>query len=320
MKQRMACLLIGILMGAVLLGGNTSQAAESFFKAFPGSHTFYLDGQPIEMEAYNINGNNYVMLRDFGKALGFNVYWSDGVHIDTNSPYTGSAPSDITVGSYKGTSLQVGERSALIIRSAGSGYSVVSSDPSVLSVEQVSGSWVIEGKAPGSAVLTITTPSGAQGTLSITVRAGDSAGSSTEGVSSSELLKNMEIREEIISLVNQIRREHGVQELSADQSLMDTAQVCASRWYTWHHPKEECQLALDYGYPHGFGANLTVFTGTSAADAARTAVDNWAASPGHFRSMIDARGDSIGVGVERQDGVTYCYLFVGMPGTHNAYE
>ena len=157
MKQRMACLLIGILMGAVLLGGNTSQAAESFFKAFPGSHTFYLDGQPIEMEAYNINGNNYVMLRDIGKALGFNVYWSDGVHIDTNSPYTGSAPSDITVGSYKGTSLQVGERSALIIRSAGSGYSVVSSDPSVLSVEQVSGSWVIEGKAPGSAVLTITT-------------------------------------------------------------------------------------------------------------------------------------------------------------------
>ena len=130
----------------------------------------------------------------------------------------------------------------------------------------------------------------------------------------------MEVREEIIALVNQIRREHGVQELSADQSLMDAAQVCASRRYTWHHPKEECQLALDYGYPHGFGANLTVFTGTSAADAARTAVDNWAASPGHFRSMIDARGDSIGVGVERQDGVTYCYLFVGMPGTHNAYE
>ena len=152
MKQRMACLLIGILMGAVLLGGNTSQAAESFLKAFPGTHTFYLESSAasIEMEAYNINGNNYVMLRDIGKALGFNVYWSDGVHIDTNSPYTGSAPSDITVGSYKGTSLQVGERSALIIRSAGSGYSVVSSDPSVLSVEQVSGSWVIEGKAPAA--------------------------------------------------------------------------------------------------------------------------------------------------------------------------
>ena len=319
MKQRMACLLVGILMGAVLLGGNTSQAAESFLKAFPGTHTFYLDGRPIEMEAYNINGNNYVMLRDVGKALGFNVYWSDGVHIDTTSPYTGSAPSDITVGSYKGTSLQVGERSALIIRSAGSGYSVVSSEPSVLSVEQVSGNWVIQGKAPGAATVAVTTPSGARGTLSVTVLSGDAAGTSAEDTSS-ELDANMEIREEIITLVNQIRREHGLQELSTNQSLMDAAQVCASRRYTWHHPKEECQLALDYGYPHGFGANLTVFTGTSAADAARTAVDNWAASPGHFRSMIDARGDSIGVGVERQNGVTYCYLFVGMPGTHNAYE
>ena len=225
------------------------------------------------MEAYNINGNNYVMLRDIGKALGFNVYWSDGVHIDTNSPYTGSAPSDITVGSYKGTSLQVGERSALIIRSAGSGYSVVSSDPSVLSVEQVSGSWVIEGKAPGSAVLTIThTLWGPGHTLDHCTGRRPRLGLPLRAFPSSELLKNMEIREEIISLVNQIRREHGVQELSADQSLMDTAQVCASRWYTWHHPKEECQLALDYGYPHGFGANLTVFTGTSAADAARTAV------------------------------------------------
>ena len=39
MKQRMACLLIGILMGAVLLGGNVSQAAEAFLKAFPSTHT-----------------------------------------------------------------------------------------------------------------------------------------------------------------------------------------------------------------------------------------------------------------------------------------
>lgn len=320
MKQRMACLLLGILMGAVLLGGNVSQAAETFLKAFPSANPFYLDGQPTEMEAYNINGNNYVMLRDIGKALGFNVYWADGVHIDTTSPYTGTAPSDITVGSYKGTSLQIGERSTLIIRNAGSGYSVTSSKPAILSVEQVSGYWVIEGKAPGTAIVTATTRSGMRGTLSITVQSGDPDATSSGSVSSSEVNANMEIREEIITLVNQIRREHGVQELSADQSLMDAAQVCASRRYTWHHPKEECQLALDYGYPYGFGANLTVFTGTSTADVAQTAVDNWAASSGHFQSMIDARGDSIGVGVERQDGVTYCYLFIGMPGTHNAYE
>lgn len=74
------------------------------------------------------------------------------------------------------------------------------------------------------------------------------------------------------------------------------------------------------GYPHGFGGNLTVFTGASEESAAKTAVDNWVNSPDHFRSMIDSRGDCVGVGVERYEGVTYCYLFVGMPGTHNPYE
>ena len=63
------------LMGAVLLGGNVSQAAEAFLKAFPSTHTFYLDGQPIEMEAYSINGNNYVKLRTSAGMVGFNVYW-----------------------------------------------------------------------------------------------------------------------------------------------------------------------------------------------------------------------------------------------------
>ena len=308
-------LAAGIVLGATLCGG----AYAAGITAQIDQHPIYVNGEPVAMESYSVNGHTYVKLRDIGRMVGFNVYWDNGVQIDTTAPYTGSAPSAVSIGSYKGTVLDVGERSALILPDGGTGYTVASSDPAVLAVEQVSGHWVIQGKAPGAAIVTVTTPSGAQGMLSVTVQSGDTAGTSAEDTSS-ELNANMEIREEIIALVNQIRREHGVRELSADQSLMDAAQVCASRRYTWHHPKEECQLALDYGYPHGFGANLTVFTGTSAADAARTAVDNWATSPGHFQSMIDARGDSIGVGVERQAGVTYCYLFVGMPGTHNAYE
>ena len=41
------------------------------------------------MGVYNIGGNNYVKLRDIGQAVGFNVYWNDGVQIDSNAPYTG---------------------------------------------------------------------------------------------------------------------------------------------------------------------------------------------------------------------------------------
>ena len=51
-----------------------------------------------------------------------------------------------------------------------------------------------------------------------------------------------------------------------------------------------------------------------------TPLENWISSPGHFETMIDPDGDSIGVGVTERDGVTYCYLFVGCPNTHNPYE
>ena len=44
------------------------------------------------MTAYNIAGHNYVKLRDIGEKVGFNVYWSDGVQVDSNAPYTGEAP------------------------------------------------------------------------------------------------------------------------------------------------------------------------------------------------------------------------------------
>ena len=47
------------------------------------------------MEAYRINGNNYVKLRDIGKAVGFNVYWDSEngcVQVESGKPYTGVAP------------------------------------------------------------------------------------------------------------------------------------------------------------------------------------------------------------------------------------
>ena len=94
-------------------------------------------------------------------------------------------------------------------------------------------------------------------------------------------------------------------------------EVCSNRRYTWHHSQEECQAAADAGYPYGFGDNLTVFTGTE--DAAQHALDNWINSPGHFQTMIDPACDCIGVGVTQHDGITYCFMFVGIPNSVNFY-
>ena len=121
----------------------------------------------------------------------------------------------------------------------------------------------------------------------------------------------------MIRLINQTRRDNGVSESPVSESLMNAAQLCSNRRYIWHHAPEEGQTAADAGYPYGFGDNLTVFTGT--ADAAQHAVDNWINSPGHFETMIDPRCDCIGVGVTQYDGITYCYMFVGIPNSVNFY-
>ena len=53
--------------------------------------SIYVDGQPVALTAYSIDGNNYFKLRDLGKVLGFNVGWDDAtrtVSILTDEPYS----------------------------------------------------------------------------------------------------------------------------------------------------------------------------------------------------------------------------------------
>lgn len=95
-------LIAGILIGITLFGGSSVLAAG--ITAERSTNRIYVDGQEVHLTAYNINGNNYVMLRDVGRAVGFNVYWDNDVRcvqIETGKPYTGTAPlkmeSDKTV-------------------------------------------------------------------------------------------------------------------------------------------------------------------------------------------------------------------------------
>lgn len=87
--KNMGLLLTGMALGAALCGG----AAAAGIVAVPTWQPIYVDGQQVEMETYNINGSNYVKLRDAGKQVGFNVYWDNGVQVDTDAPYTGVAPA-----------------------------------------------------------------------------------------------------------------------------------------------------------------------------------------------------------------------------------
>ena len=85
---------LGLVVGAVLFGSGTALAAGIL--AERSSQPIYVDGEQVQMEAYAINGNNYIKLRDIGKAVGFNVYWDNetrSVRVDTSAPYVEEAPA-----------------------------------------------------------------------------------------------------------------------------------------------------------------------------------------------------------------------------------
>ena len=86
--------LCGLALG-LSLSAPAAQAVESL-KATLSTNRILVDGQEVRLTAYNINGNNYVMLRDVGKTVGFEVYW-DGdakcVQVESGKPYTGEAPA-----------------------------------------------------------------------------------------------------------------------------------------------------------------------------------------------------------------------------------
>ena len=225
-KRTITAMVTGMVIGAVLV----SEAAAGIV-AEPTWQKIYVDGRQVSMTAYNIAGNNYVRLRDIGQQVGFNVYWSDGVQIDTDAPYSGVAP-------LQGTGTQP---------------------------------------------------------------------------------TDMEIREEMIRRINQVRRKYSASELAVDQSLMDAAQEYSAQMFTSHHNQVECKTVVASGYPYGFGSNLTVFSITDPERISEKAVANWENSPGHLATMIDPNCDTVGVGVTIDHGKAFCYMFVGNPTAHNPY-
>ena len=315
MKKQILSMLTGLLIGTTLFSPQYTQAAGMV--AEPTWQPIYVDGKQVAMEAYNIAGHNYVKLRDIGSQVGFNVYWSSGVQIDTGNPYTGVAPENagIRVSSYKGDTLLPGERSGLNINPSSNAKSVVSTCPEAVRVEKVSGFWTAIAVAPGSADVIVTDADGHSASLTLTVH-------QPEEIASAQNIASQDtdaIRQELIERINQVRRENGVSELSVNQALMDAAQYCSSLHVTYHQNKVECEAVAAAGYPHGFGSNITAFTSVPSSKIAQRAVENWIKSPGHFQTMIDPACDAIGVGITDDDRGTVCFMFVGNPSAINPY-
>ena len=96
MKKETLNFICGVLVGAALFGGAVPAAAGVM--ADLSQDPIYVDGKKVSMTAYQIEGNNYVRLRDIGEAVGFNVFWDGAVIIESDVPYTGVGPEEIVSG------------------------------------------------------------------------------------------------------------------------------------------------------------------------------------------------------------------------------
>ncbi len=225
-----------------------------------------------------------------------------------------AADPEIRVGSYKGNTLEVGERSCLIIGPAGPEYTAESSNPEAITLERVLTYWVAVAKAEGTAEITVANKAGTTGSLTLTVEAAETPSNPSEALSA-----NMDIRLEMVRLINEVRRENGLAELPMDESLMNAAQDVSGQGVTEHRPYDHMAL-IRYGWPHGGLYNLTVFTSYGCPDIAKQAIDYWIESPGHYETMLLAEASHVGTGVTFQNGRAYCYMVVGDPTSHNPYE
>ena len=82
--MRKSSFLIGLLCGSLLFGGVTVFANAEIVAKIT-SQIFFMNNEQVELEAYNINGANYIKLRDAAELFDINVEYYE----DTNTVYLG---------------------------------------------------------------------------------------------------------------------------------------------------------------------------------------------------------------------------------------
>ena len=89
--MRKSSFLIGLLCGSLLFSGVTVFANTEIVAKLT-SQIFFWNNEQIELEAYNINGSNYIKLRDVAELFGVKVEY----HEDTNTVYLGEPRKEST--------------------------------------------------------------------------------------------------------------------------------------------------------------------------------------------------------------------------------
>ena len=306
-----------------------------------------VDGIYVNMKAYQIDGNNYVKLRDIGKQVDFGVGYDNAtasVRIDTDAPYTESTTSangsaitkwNKTMSEFNQAMIDCNWRPEKYLETAKK-YAPVITGKAAGTVEDVIAALDAMKGAPVDAVSfeddrtvnhfwadELRKALGQEVTSGGDSTDGNADNSSSSTTVTDEMLREWEL--EMIDAINEERRKVGVPELEIDQNLMSWAQYWAMHLTTeFRHSDidEERAFAAENGmsaddvYSHEniTGAGRMTQLGVEMGfDPMKAAMNNFMNSDGHRYAILDEDYTRVGIGFAvSENGTIYCAQEFGL--------
>ena len=286
-------------------GGGAKATVQATDNAQPSPQTIYVDGAQQSPTVYNINGNNYFKLRDLGEMIDFGVTFTAAtsrVDIDTEKPYAAEPTTPTAPTTPTPDNTEQGDQDA-----AESTMKEVSNNP---------------GYFYDTSLLTVPPE--------------------VEGLPLSELKQKLPDLEQrlhnwelaMVDLVNEERRNAGLNELVIDEDTMGRAQYWAKHMATNEFRHSASSDAREYAKIAGLSdlepAEINGLTDKRTNDKVVNVGENIAGtplignpvermmkalmnSPGHKAAILDADAKTIGTGLAvSEKGAIYCCQNFGL--------
>ena len=284
-----------------------------------------VDGVQVNMTAYQIDGNNYVKLRDIGKQVDFGVGYDNAtasVRIDTDAPYTESTTSasgsvitkwNKTMAEFNQAMIKCNWDKSKYLTTAKQ-YAPVITGKANGTVEDVIAALDAMKGAPVDAVSFDDNPVNMFWANELRKALGQEVTSGSDNndtpAVTEEMLRAWELQ--MVDAVNEERRKAGVAELEIDPNIMQRAQWWAKhlttefRHTTWDEIEE---FADSIGVSANDIAGGENITGGSSDfnNVVERHMNNFMTSEGHRNTLLDKDFTRIGIGYAvGSTGSIYC--------------
>ena len=284
-----------------------------------------VDGVQVDMTAYQIDGNNYVKLRDIGKQVDFGVGYDNAtasVRIDTDAPYTESTTSasgsaitkwNKTMAEFNQAMIDCNWDKAKYLTTA-KRYAPAITGKAGGTVEDVIATLDAMTGAPVDAVSFDDNPVNMFWANELRKALGQEVTSGSDNndtpAVTEEMLRAWELQ--MVDAVNEERRKAGVAELEIDPNIMQRAQWWAKhlttefRHTTWDEIEE---FADSIGVSANDIAGGENITGGSSDfnNVVERHMNNFMTSEGHRNTLLDKDFTRIGIGYAvGSTGSIYC--------------